>query len=344
MDLDWILFDADGVIQRTKDGWLEQLTAAGGDRGEEFVLAVFAAEMACVTGQDFQAAMDRAAGRLRHRPAADGGDRSGVLDRGRPDHARRRTRTAGTRLSVRPGHQPAEPPRHATCAVSSGSPTVFDEQFYSWELGVAKPDPGYFTAILDRIERPADRVLFLDDNADNVEGARSVGLPAELFPRDGGLAALQTDPARPRRTDVTVRVGISGWTYAPWRGEFYPKGLRQRDELSYVAERLNSVEINGSFYALQRRSSYQTWGAQVPEDFVFAVKGGRFITHMKKLTDIATPMANFLASGPLALDGKLGPLLWQLPPTLGFDAERMDRFFADLPAHRRRGRRTGRGP
>ena len=130
---------------------------------------------------------------------------------------------------------------------------------------------------------------------------------------------------------MTIRIGISGWTYPPWRGEFYPKGLRQRDELSYVAERMNSVEINGSFYALQRRSSFEAWAAAVPEDFVFAVKGGRFITHMKKLNDIATPLANFLSTGVLALDRKLGPLLWQLPPNLGFDAARMDAFFAELP-------------
>jgi uncharacterized protein YecE (DUF72 family) len=94
---------------------------------------------------------------------------------------------------------------------------------------------------------------------------------------------------------------------------------------------MNSVEINGSFYSLQRRSSFEAWAASVPEDFVFAVKGGRFITHMKKLSGIETPLANFLASGVLALDQKLGPILWQLPPNLGFNADRMDAFFAQLP-------------
>jgi uncharacterized protein YecE (DUF72 family) len=130
---------------------------------------------------------------------------------------------------------------------------------------------------------------------------------------------------------VTVRIGISGWTYPRWRGTFYPKGLPQRQELRYAAERMNSVEINGSFYSLQRRSSFEAWAASVPEDFVFAVKGGRFITHMKKLSGIETPLANFLASGVLALDQKLGPILWQLPPNLGFNADRMDAFFAQLP-------------
>ena len=130
---------------------------------------------------------------------------------------------------------------------------------------------------------------------------------------------------------MTVRIGISGWTYPRWRGTFYPKGLPQRQELRYASERMNSVEINGSFYSLQRRSSFEAWAASVPEDFVFAVKGGRFITHMKKLSGIETPLANFLASGVLALDQKLGPILWQLPPSLGFNADRMDAFLAQLP-------------
>jgi uncharacterized protein YecE (DUF72 family) len=128
-----------------------------------------------------------------------------------------------------------------------------------------------------------------------------------------------------------ARVGISGWTYPPWRGVFYPKKLPHRRELAYVAERLSTVEINGSFYSLQRPSSYQGWYEQTPADFVFAVKGGRFITHMKKLADIDVPLANFFASGVLALRDKLGPVLWQLPPTLGYDADRLSEFFARLP-------------
>jgi len=127
-------------------------------------------------------------------------------------------------------------------------------------------------------------------------------------------------------------VGISGWTYAGWRGgAFYPEGLRQRSELAFAAERMDSIEINGSFYSLQRPSSYQRWHDETPDDFVFAVKGGRFITHMKRLADIEAPLANFFASGVLALGQKLGPVLWQLPPTLAFDAERIGAFFALLP-------------
>ena len=129
----------------------------------------------------------------------------------------------------------------------------------------------------------------------------------------------------------TIRVGISGWTYPPWRGVFYPKGLPHKRELQYAAGLLHTIEINGSFYSLQRPESYQAWHAQTPADFVFSVKGPRFITHMKKLRDVQAPLANFFASGVLALREKLGPLLWQLPPNLGYDPERLADFFARLP-------------
>jgi uncharacterized protein YecE (DUF72 family) len=130
---------------------------------------------------------------------------------------------------------------------------------------------------------------------------------------------------------AVARVGISGWRYPPWRGVFYPKDLRQRDELRYVADRLTTVEINGSFYALQRPRNYEAWYAETPAQFVFSVKGPRFISHMKKLRDVEIPLANFYASGVLALREKLGPILWQLPPNLGFDQSRLAQFFAMLP-------------
>ncbi len=130
---------------------------------------------------------------------------------------------------------------------------------------------------------------------------------------------------------MTIRVGISGWRYPPWRGDFYPKGLPQRRELEYAAQQLTSIEINGSFYSLQRPSSYARWRAEVPEDFVFAVKGGRFITHLKRLKDVETPLANFFASGVLALDHALGPILWQLPATFAYDEQVLRDFFELLP-------------
>lgn len=130
---------------------------------------------------------------------------------------------------------------------------------------------------------------------------------------------------------ATIRIGISGWRYPGWRGDFYPPGLVQRRELAYAADRFGAIEINGSFYSLQRPTSYAAWREQTRDGLVFAVKGGRFITHMKKLAGVETALANFWASGVLALGPKLGPLLWQLPPTLGFDGDRLSRFFDQLP-------------
>ncbi|MGZ8179024.1 DUF72 domain-containing protein [Williamsia sp. SKLECPSW1] len=129
----------------------------------------------------------------------------------------------------------------------------------------------------------------------------------------------------------TVRVGTSGWVYPPWRGTFYPEGLVQRRELEYLSSTLNSVEINGTFYSLQKPDSFRRWAEQTPDDFTFAVKGPRFITHMKKIRDVDAPVANFFASGVLALGAKLGPVLWQLPPTLQFDADVLASFLGGLP-------------
>lgn len=137
-------------------------------------------------------------------------------------------------------------------------------------------------------------------------------------------------PTSPGRTDREIRVGISGWRYPLWRGPFYPKGLPQREELRYAAQRLSTVEINGSFYSLQRPQLYRTWYEQTPDGFVFAVKGSRYITHMRRLRD-PVALANFYASGVLALREKLGPVLWQLPPTLQFDAGTVDAFLSSLP-------------
>ena len=128
-----------------------------------------------------------------------------------------------------------------------------------------------------------------------------------------------------------VRIGVSGWRYPSWRGDFYPAGLVQRRELEYVASQMNSVELNGSFYSLQRSSTYRRIAEETPDDFVVAVKGGRFITHLKRLAGVETALANFLASGVLALGPKLGPLLWQLPPNLAFDPELLGGFFDLLP-------------
>ncbi|MDF2554380.1 MAG: hypothetical protein K0R60_275 [Microbacterium sp.] len=136
-----------------------------------------------------------------------------------------------------------------------------------------------------------------------------------------------TPPPAPGR----VRVGISGWRYRGWRGDFYPAGLPQRRELEYVGERMSTLELNGSFYSLQRPESYVRWREEVPAEFVFAVKGSRYITHMLRLRDTATAMANFFASGVLALGPQLGPVLWQLPEREAFDADVLEAFLAALP-------------
>jgi uncharacterized protein YecE (DUF72 family) len=126
-------------------------------------------------------------------------------------------------------------------------------------------------------------------------------------------------------------IGISGWRYTPWRGDFYPEGLPQKKELAFAAQRFATIELNGSFYSLQRPESYARWYDDVPKDFVFSVKGSRYITHMLRLRGVETALANFFASGVFALRDKLGPFLWQLPPTLAFAPDRLAAFFALLP-------------
>jgi len=130
---------------------------------------------------------------------------------------------------------------------------------------------------------------------------------------------------------ATIRIGISGWRYEPWRGVFYPSDLPQRRELEFASRTLSTIEINGSFYSLQRPASYAAWYADTPPAFVFAVKGSRFITHMLRLKNAETALANFFASGILNLREKLGPFLWQFPPNFRFDPDRFEAFFAALP-------------
>ncbi len=142
-------------------------------------------------------------------------------------------------------------------------------------------------------------------------------------------AGTKLDVTRPMKS--AIRIGVSGWRYPPWRGEFYPDKLRQADELSYASQQLPTVEINGSFYSLQTPSSYASWHAATPSGFVFSVKGGRFITHMKRLIDIDKPLANFFASGLFKLKEKLGPVLWQFPPNMKYEPQRFADFIDKLP-------------
>ena len=128
-----------------------------------------------------------------------------------------------------------------------------------------------------------------------------------------------------------VRVGVSGWVYPPWRGVFYPAKLGQKNELKFIGETFRTNEINGTFYGTQSPDSFNRWHDTVPDDFQFSVKAPRFITHILRLKNAQQPLANFLASGPLALGSKLGPILWQLPPSLKFDKDTIAAFLALLP-------------
>ncbi len=130
---------------------------------------------------------------------------------------------------------------------------------------------------------------------------------------------------------MAIHIGISGWRYPPWRGVFFPEGLAQARELEYASRAVPTIEINGSFYSLQRPESYAAWYEATPPGFVFSHKGNRFITHILRLRDIDAPVANVLASGVFNLREKLGPFLWQFPPNFKFDPERMEHFLSILP-------------
>jgi uncharacterized protein YecE (DUF72 family) len=128
-----------------------------------------------------------------------------------------------------------------------------------------------------------------------------------------------------------IRVGISGWRYEPWRRVWYPQGLAQHRELEFCGRHFPTVEINGSFYSLQRPEYYEEWYRDTPPGFIFAVKGSRYLTHMLRLTKVEKPLANFLASGIFVLREKLGPFLWQFPPMFIYRRERLERFLSLLP-------------
>ena len=130
---------------------------------------------------------------------------------------------------------------------------------------------------------------------------------------------------------MAIRIGISGWRYKPWRGVFYPPELPQRRELEYAAHSFASIELNGSFYSLQSPASWAAWAQQVPRDFVYGVKGPRYVSHMLRLREVHAALANFFASGVLQLGRHLGPLLWQLPPTTRYEPQVLDAFLGLLP-------------
>lgn len=129
----------------------------------------------------------------------------------------------------------------------------------------------------------------------------------------------------------TIRIGTSGWSYPEWKGDFYPEDLSDDDQLAYAASTFDTLEVNGTFYGLTNPSTVRSWRDTAPTSFVYALKGSRFITHTKRLKDPRGALANFFASGILELGARLGPILWQLPPSLTFDAERLSKFLQELP-------------
>jgi uncharacterized protein YecE (DUF72 family) len=141
--------------------------------------------------------------------------------------------------------------------------------------------------------------------------------------------------ALPAAPQGRIHIGISGWRYSGWRGIFYPEKLPHRRELEFASQRFDTIELNGSFYSLQRPQSFVQWHSETPQDFTFAIKGSRYITHMLRLRNVEGALANFFAQGLLHFGAKLGPILWQLPPNFAFEPERLEQFFALLPRTRK---------
>jgi uncharacterized protein YecE (DUF72 family) len=129
----------------------------------------------------------------------------------------------------------------------------------------------------------------------------------------------------------TIRVGIGGWVYEPWRGVFYPKGLAQARELSHASRNLTAIEVNGTFYGSQKPESFRRWAAETPDDFVFSLKGPRYATHRRVLAEGGESVERFFKSGVLELKSKLGPIVWQFAPTKAFNADDFAAFLALLP-------------
>jgi uncharacterized protein YecE (DUF72 family) len=143
--------------------------------------------------------------------------------------------------------------------------------------------------------------------------------------------AKSKQESKSRTSSGRICVGIGGWSYAPWRGVFYPKGLKQADELAYASSHLTSIEINATHYRLQNPKSFRSWGATAPDGFVFSVKGPRLVTQQKALAETGNFIRRFIDSGLAELGDKLGPVLWQLPPFKRFDVDDFGKFLDLLP-------------
>jgi len=173
--------------------------------------------------------------------------------------------------------------------------------------------------------------------------ARKSAAPKSAAPKSAATKSAATKPAAPGSVPPTpaaskpslhhphIHVGIGGWTFAPWRGVFYPAGLPHAQELSFAASHLTSIEINGTFYRTQTPATFRKWASEVSEGFIFSVKGPRFVTHRSDLSEAGDSISRFLDSGVTELGDRLGPLLWQFPPTKEFDEADFAAFLELLP-------------
>jgi uncharacterized protein YecE (DUF72 family) len=142
---------------------------------------------------------------------------------------------------------------------------------------------------------------------------------------------LSVDGAEDKAMRGAIRIGVGGWTFEPWRGVFYPKELKQKDELAYASRRLTAIEINGTYYSTFKPDSWKKWRDETPDGFVFTVKGSRFTTNRRELAGAAESVERFCNQGLAELGERLGPIFWQLPHTKKFDPDDLDAFFTLLP-------------
>jgi uncharacterized protein YecE (DUF72 family) len=162
------------------------------------------------------------------------------------------------------------------------------------------------------------------------DGTRQVSKTPRPAAKTASTTVAKT-PATPNSTTGYIYIGIGGWTFAPWRGVFYPEKLTQAKELEYAASKLTSIEINGTYYGSQKPESFRKWARQVPDGFVFSLKGPRFATNRRLLAEAGDSVKRFYDSGVLELGDRLGPVLWQFAPTKKFDEADFGKFLELLP-------------
>ncbi len=156
---------------------------------------------------------------------------------------------------------------------------------------------------------------------------RSSTAPAPPHARPASRVPARTPPRR----SAAIRIGVGGWTFAPWRDAFYPAGLAQREELAFASRALTAIEVNGTFYAAQRPATYAKWRAETPDGFVFSLKAPRYATVRRRLAEAGRAVHGFLHGGLTELGDRLGPVNWQLPPTTVFDPDDLAAFLDLLP-------------